>query len=100
MLNEVRLHPRVWAFCQSLPPVPRKRLRNALKDLEADRGDVKALEGPLSGCFRLRSGAYRVIFSVRIENGVRVTYCHYADHRSMVYQFLESQEDLRAFLSR
>ncbi len=100
MRNEVRLHPRVWEFCQSLPPAPRKRLRSGLMGLESDRGDIKALEGRLSGYYRLRSGAYRVIFSARMEEGARVIYCHYVGHRSTVYEILESRENLRAFLGK
>jgi len=98
MRNRVLVHPRVWQFCQSLPPEPRKRMKTAIKGLEREKGDIKALEGRLSGYFRLRSGAYRILFSIRVEKRERRVYCHYADHRSLVYQFLESREDLRAFL--
>lgn len=98
MKSRVLVHPRVWQFYQSLPPEPRKKLRAALKGLEKEKGDIKALEGRLSGYYRLRSGAYRVLFSVRVEKEERKVFCHYADHRSMVYQVLESREDLRAFL--
>lgn len=98
MRTELRLHARVWTFCQALPPDPRKRLRAALSSLQNMRGDIKALEGRLSGYYRLRSGSYRVIFSVRVEKGTRTIFCHFADHRSTVYQILEAREHLRAFL--
>ena len=98
MKTKVFVHPRVWSFCQALPPEPRKRIRSALKGLEAERGDIKPLEGRLSGYYRLRSGAYRILFSIEVLGGQRVIRCHYAEHRSIVYEVLEARENLRAFL--
>ncbi len=98
MMNKVRIHPRVWAFCQALPPEPRRRFGTALQGLETDRGDIKSLEGRLSGYYRLRVGAYRILFSAEIFDGQRVISCHYAEHRSIVYEVLEARENLRAFL--
>lgn len=98
--SEVWLHPRVWDFCRALPPVPRKKFRAALRGLERERGDIKPLEGRLSGYWRLRSGAYRVLFAIQLEDGVRKINCLYAEHRSVVYSILESRENLRGFLDR
>jgi mRNA-degrading endonuclease RelE of RelBE toxin-antitoxin system len=98
MKNKVLVHPRVWAFCQALPPEPRKRFRSALKGLESESGDIKSLEGRLSGYYRLRVGPYRILFSVEINQGQRILCCHFAEHRSIVYEVLEARENLRAFL--
>jgi mRNA-degrading endonuclease RelE of RelBE toxin-antitoxin system len=45
-------------------------------------GDLKALSGPWEGCFRLRVGEYRIIFSVLPDQiAIRRT-----RHRSDVYR--------------
>jgi hypothetical protein len=44
---KVRLAPQVADFFRRLAPEPRRRMPQALRDLEKGKGDVKALEGPL-----------------------------------------------------
>jgi mRNA-degrading endonuclease RelE of RelBE toxin-antitoxin system len=61
-------------------------LRTAIKALADDRGDLKALEGPLTGYGRLRVTGYRVIYRERSEKGVRVIDCIYAERRAVVYE--------------
>jgi len=60
---KVRLAPQVAAFVRTLAPEPRRKLRQALRDLERGRGEVKGLDGPLQEYSRLRVGPYRVILS-------------------------------------
>lgn len=79
----VRLAPQVADFIRRLAPEPRRRLRQALRDLERSKGDVKALEGPLQDYFRLRVGPYRVILSY---GPTRTIGCPFAERRSIVYE--------------
>jgi mRNA-degrading endonuclease RelE of RelBE toxin-antitoxin system len=74
---------------KTLAPGPRRALRLAMKGLADDRGDVKLLEGKLSGFWRLRTGKIRVIFEVKAIGGTRTVFCFYADYRSIVYAVLE-----------
>jgi spermidine synthase len=41
----VELEQEVVDFVRSLPPQPRQALRRALKNLELEQGDIRALEG-------------------------------------------------------
>ena len=59
MTTRVRVEAQVEAFVKSLAPEPRRALRQAIKALAQDKGDVKRLEGKLSGYHRLRVGHYR-----------------------------------------
>ena len=98
-MTKVRVHVRVRDFHQALPPAPRRKFRSALRGLEKDRGDIQPLEGKLTGYYRLRIGAYRVILTYRMENGTRWAICLFAEHRSLIYTLLEKQEALRALLN-
>lgn len=73
-------------FIKTLAPEPRRALRRGIKGLEKNTGDIKQLEGQLSGYFRLRMGRMRVIFSIEIIRGERVILCHYANFRPVVYE--------------
>jgi mRNA-degrading endonuclease RelE of RelBE toxin-antitoxin system len=89
MKTKVRVGRPVEDFLKSLAPQPRRALRLAMKSLADDKGDVKLLEGKLSGFWRLRVGNIRVIFEVKAMGGTRVICCFYADYRSIVYVILE-----------
>ena len=80
---KINLSEQVAGFVRRLAPTPRRELRLALKSLAKGRGDVKALEGPLSGYWRLRVSSYRVILFYRSPNVVE---CVYAERRSIVYE--------------
>ncbi len=82
---KVVLAEQVAAFVRRLPPEPRRRLRRALRDLAAEKGDLKALEPPLDAYVRLRVGPYRVILSYA---GPRKIECVFAERRSIVYETL------------
>ena len=45
----VELEQQVVNFVRSLPPQPRQALRRALKNMEWELGDIRALEGDLVG---------------------------------------------------
>ena len=57
MKTRVELGPQVADFVRSLAPEPRQRLRTALRALEKDHGDLRPLEGDLTGYWRLRVGS-------------------------------------------
>jgi mRNA-degrading endonuclease RelE of RelBE toxin-antitoxin system len=82
----VELASQVVDFVRSLAPAPRKKLRSALHDLEHDKGDIKPLTNELQGFYRLRVGAYRVIFRKVVINGTPVIRCDFAENRSVIYQ--------------
>ena len=92
---KINLSEQVAGFVGRLAPAPRRELRLALKSLAKGRGDVKALEGPLTGYWRLRVSSYRVILFYRSPNEVE---CVYAERRSIVYEiFAEAlREKLRS----
>ena len=53
------MDPQVADFVGSLAPEPRRRLREGLRGLEREEGDLKQLEADLTGYARLRVGSYR-----------------------------------------
>jgi len=83
---KIELSEQVVEFVRSQAPEPRKRLRRALRDLASERGDIKALEGPLSRYRRLRVGPYRIIFTYSTSAGKSTTIqCIFAQRRGLVY---------------
>jgi mRNA interferase RelE/StbE len=90
MRTRVEIADPVRDFVRALAPEPRRAVRLALHALEKEHGDIKPLEGELSGYYRLRVGSYRVIFRSGVERGTRVLRCVFAEHRSVVYElFIE-----------
>jgi mRNA-degrading endonuclease RelE of RelBE toxin-antitoxin system len=90
---KVELAEQVVDFVRRLPPEPKRRLRQALKDLTAEKGDIKGLEGPLEDYLRLRVGGYRVVLTYAGRGTIR---CVFAEQRSVVYELLH--EALKARL--
>ena len=82
----VELEQEVVDFVRSLPPQPRQALRRALKNLQLEQGDIRALEAELEGFYRLRVQRYRVIFHYDVRGDQRVIRCVYAATRSIVYE--------------
>ena len=72
MKIKVELDPQVADFVRSLAPDPRKCLRQALHDLEVEKGDLKQLEADLAGYARLHAGGYRVLVHFYADRGQRV----------------------------
>jgi hypothetical protein len=60
-------------------------LRQAIKALGKDQGDLKRLEGKLSGYHRLRVGRFRVIYAERFVRGHRQIECLLCEERAVVY---------------
>jgi mRNA-degrading endonuclease RelE of RelBE toxin-antitoxin system len=84
-MKRVELAAQVVAFIRAQAPDPRRRLRVALRDLQRERGDIKALEGRLKNHFRLRVGNYRIVFYYAGKN-IR---CAYIERRDVVYELFE-----------
>ena len=82
----VELEQQVVDYIRSLPPEPRRVLRRSLKNLEKERGDIRALEGNLEGFYRLRVLRYRIIFFYQVLSERRAIRCVYAAPRSIVYE--------------
>jgi mRNA-degrading endonuclease RelE of RelBE toxin-antitoxin system len=86
MKIRVELDPQVADFVRALAPEPRKRLREGLKGLEREKGDLKQLEADLAGYARLRIGSYRILVRFYAQSGQRVARCVFAEKRSVVYE--------------
>ena len=86
MKTRVELDSQVADFVRALAPEPRRRLRAGLHGLEQEQGDLKQLEGDLTGYARLRAGSYRVILRFYTERGHRVARCVFTERRAVVYE--------------
>jgi mRNA-degrading endonuclease RelE of RelBE toxin-antitoxin system len=86
MKIRVELDPQVVDFVRSLAPDPRKELREGLRRLEQEHGDIKQLDGSLAGYARLRIKTYRVIIRFFALRGQRVARCVFAEKRPVVYE--------------
>jgi len=74
---------QVVAFVRRLAPEPRRLVRRALRELAGGKGDIRQLEGPLEGYYRLRVGPYRIVFSYGERQRIE---CVFAERRSLVYE--------------
>lgn len=86
MKIRVELDPQVASFVRALAPEPRRRLRQALRKLEQEEGDLRQLEADLAGYTRLRVGSYRVVVRFYAQGGQRVARCVFAEQRPVVYE--------------
>ena len=93
---KVELSKQVVAFVARRAPEPRRALRAALRGLARERGEIRALEGPLKDYHRLRVGGYRIIFAYKVSGKRRTIHCIFAERRSAVYEVF--QELLRKHL--
>ena len=69
-------------FIDKLPKPDRARISDAIEGLP-DNGDIKELKGH-KGWFRLRVGAYRIIFTV--DNGQLIVRVVDAGNRGQIYK--------------
>ena len=96
MKTKVEIADQVLNFVRSLAPEPRRSLRQGLRDLQDERGDIKQLEGDLTGWCRLRVKSYRIIFRYELEGTQRIARCVFAERRELVYElFAEAMRLLR-----
>jgi mRNA interferase RelE/StbE len=88
MNRTVRVSAQVVRFATQLAPEPRRALKQALRDLRAERGDIRALEGGLTGYHRLRVGRHRVVFAYAPDGAIEALF---AEERSLVYEVFEAE---------
>jgi mRNA-degrading endonuclease RelE of RelBE toxin-antitoxin system len=86
MKTKVVWSEQVERFVLSQAPVPRRRLRLAIRALAQEVGDLKSLEGSLSGFSRLRVSNYRVVYKENHRGGARVIQGLFAERRAVVYE--------------
>jgi len=79
----VRLSEQIVDFTRRLAPEPRKLVRQGLRDLAHEEGDIKPLEAPLDSYCRLRIGGFRVIFQYATAKRID---CIFIERRSLVYE--------------
>jgi mRNA interferase RelE/StbE len=84
----VRPSAQVVDFSRRLAPEPRRAVKKALADLREERGDIRALEGDLSGYYRLRVGRHRIIFSYASNGSIEAILI---EERHLVYEVFEAQ---------
>ena len=90
MKAKVEVSEQVARFVARQAPEPRQFLRAALRGLENERGNIKGLEGELSGYYRLRVRGYRIVFAYATTAKTRrVIHCIFAERRSVVYEIFE-----------
>jgi len=95
---DVEVSDQVAEYVRRQPPEPRRRLRAAIRGLATGRGDIKSLEGPLSGYCRLRVGGYRVLLAYGSSKaGGPSIKCIFAERRNLVYEIFQRvmEEQLR-----
>ncbi len=85
-MRKVQISEQVADYVRRLSPIPKKRIRSALKGLEQLEGDLKDLEEPLDGYARLRIYQFRVILSIQPDK----VNCIFIERRSIVYEVFES----------
>ena len=83
MSYQLQIGPQVRSFQSTLGLQHRRAVKQAIRDLAHERGDLRALRDELSGWHRLRIGRHRLVF--RYAEG-RVIQCVYLNERKLVYE--------------
>jgi mRNA interferase RelE/StbE len=83
---KIDVSEQVREFIRTCPPEPRRWLRDALRKLAEEKGDIKALDGELEGDHRLRVRSYRIIFRYETGKHGRRIFCPFVEHRGVVYE--------------
>jgi mRNA interferase RelE/StbE len=84
----IRVSDQVVDFVRRLAPEPRRRVREALRALGQGSEDIKALEAPVDGYWRLRIGNFRVLF-VHATPG-RID-CVFIERRALLYEVFAAE---------
>ena len=88
MNRVVRPALQVIEYAQRLAPEPRRAVKQALLDLRLERGDIRALDGNLSGYYRLRVGRHRIIFNYATDRAIEALFI---EERQLVYEVFEAR---------
>lgn len=83
---KIDVSEQVREFIRACPPEPRRWLRDGLRKLAEEKGDIKVLDGELEGYHRLRIRSYRIIFRYENSRHGRRIFCPFAEHRGVVYE--------------
>jgi mRNA interferase RelE/StbE len=70
MSRVLRPSTQVIDYARRLAPEGRRAVKHALAELREERGDICALEGNLSGYYRLRVGRHRIIFNYAPDGAI------------------------------
>ena len=87
MTYRIKPARQVIGFTAALPPKRRGEGKRALAGLAQWRGNILALQGRLTGFYRLRVGGCRYIFAIRPGMVIEVIL---AAERAVVYQLFEA----------
>ena len=82
----IRLSPQVNAYVKTLPPDTRRKVRDALRDLEQGRGEIDPLQRELEGYHRLKLPPRRVILRYQETSQGPECYCAFMEMRDVVYE--------------
>ena len=88
MNRVVRPSVQVVEYARRLAPEPRRAVKQALIALREEHGDICALEGNLSGYYRLRAGRHRIIFNYAGDGAIEAIFI---EERRLVYEVFEAQ---------
>lgn len=88
MNYRIKIGEQVATFYGTLAPAERRAIKQGLRLLEQEKGDISPLREAFEGFYRLRVGTYRIIF--RYAEG-RIIECLYMNSRSIVYELFESE---------
>jgi mRNA-degrading endonuclease RelE of RelBE toxin-antitoxin system len=83
---KIEVSDQVLEFIRRCPPEPRQYLREGLRKLAYERGDIKPLRDDLEGYYRLRIRDYRIIFRYQASPRGRIIFCPFVEGRNVVYE--------------
>jgi len=84
---QIEVSLEILEFVRRQSPEPRRLLREGLRKLAREEGDIKALQGDLEGFFRMRIGHFRLVF--RYESGTQIR-CLLLERRALIYEVFSS----------
>ena len=88
MNYKLKISRQVREFQAVLGLQHRRAVKQAIRDLAREQGDIRALRDDLSGYHRLKIGRHRLIF--RYAPG-RIIECIFIEERRLVYEMFESE---------
>jgi mRNA interferase RelE/StbE len=85
---KLKISPQVREFQAVLGLQHRRAVKQAIRHVAKEQGDIRALRDELSGCHRLKIGRHRLIF--RYLPG-RIIECIFIEERRLVYEIFEAE---------
>ncbi len=89
-MREIGLHRRADRALDRIPAQRRNKIFEAIEELATladvlSHRNVKRLSGNLAGKYRLRVGAYRIVFELQDSGEVKVLFIHFIGVRGDAY---------------